>query len=242
KDLDRVRRYQRLLFTERFDGQRMRDQATMLFRLGQGLLLPVGVGRLSPAQFDDVGSELTYLLLRDECPEVTVEISPCGGWSTSWILNALRDNECGHLTSFDVIDDSVFKVPPELAKGIRTFHHGDVRQSPHLPERIDFLFMDSDHTAPFAHWYVENVLPRVRSGGVVIVDDVFQPGGPAASGGEGPVILDWLARNGIEYFTAAESQSRATLDALLACKRRLGLESPVVDVQGVNPAIYFTMP
>ena len=46
---------------------------------------------LSP-QFDDVEAEITYLLIREFRPKNVVEISPCGGWSTSWILTALKDN------------------------------------------------------------------------------------------------------------------------------------------------------
>lgn len=241
-DLGKVRRYQRLLFGERFDDQRMRERAACLLRLGTDLMLPMQCGRLSPAQFDDIAGELTYLLLRDERPETVVEISPCGGWSTAWILNALRDNGSGHLHSFDVLDHSVAKVPADLADGIRTFHLGDVMRSPHIPDRIDFLFMDSDHTAPFAEWYVRHVFPRVRPGGVVVVDDVFQPGGPAASGGEGPVVLDWLRQRGIEWFTAAQGECRPAYAAIRGTKQRLGLDQPVITVPGVDPAIYFVMP
>jgi len=209
--------------------------------MGQDLLLPVTIGRTSAAQFDDIACEITYLLLREERPETVVEISPCGGWSTSWILNALRDNGCGHLTSFDIIDHSAVKVPWDLAEGIRTFHLGDVIQSAHLPTTIDFLFMDSDHSAPFAEWYVQNVFPRVRSGAPVLVDDVFQPGGAAASGGEGPVVLDWLQQRGIDYFTAAHDENRAAYDAIEQHKQQLGLGEPIIRHPGVNPAIFFTM-
>ncbi|PIE23537.1 MAG: hypothetical protein CSA62_06770 [Planctomycetota bacterium] len=54
------------------------------------------------AQLDDIAAEVTYLLLRDRRPEVVVEISPCHGWSTCWILSALRDNGgggCSPMTS-----------------------------------------------------------------------------------------------------------------------------------------------
>lgn len=241
-DLVRVRRYMRLLHTDRFDAVRERQRATLLYCLANDLNLPFSCGTLTSAQFDDIAGELTYLLLRQERPETVVEMSPCGGWSTAWILNALHDNGCGRLVSFDLHDTSVAKVPPDLAAGIRTFHLGDVRQSPHMPDAIDFLFVDSDHTAPFAHWYLESVVPRVRSGGVVIVDDVFQLGGVAESGGEGPVVLDWLKQRGIDYFTAARGQNSAGYAAIKATKQRLGLGEPVVGVHGVDPAIYFTMP
>jgi len=240
-DLARVKRYQRLLYSERFCEKRARARAAVLQDLGADLLMPVGFGQITWAQFDDLNAELTYLLLRAERPEVVVEISPCGGWSTSWILNALRDNGCGHLTSFDVIADSVAKVPADLADGIRTFHQGDVRVSPHIPERIDYLFVDSDHTGAFADWYLEHVFPRVRSGGTVSVDDVFHAGGPDASGGEGTVVLRWLEQRGLDYFTAAPSVNRAACAALQATRRRLGLDAPI-HFSETNPAIFFAMP
>ena len=52
---------------------------------------------------------------------------------------------------------------------------------PKLPPAFDYLFMDSDHSAPFASWYVQHLFPRVKDGGLVSVHDVFhksQPGFP----------------------------------------------------------------
>lgn len=241
-DLYRVRRYQRLLYTDRFDLDRTRERAAYLVLLGNEMLLPVAVDNLAAAQLDDISCEIAYLLLRDERPQTVVEISPCGGWSTSWILNALHDNRQGRLLSFDIVDHSLRKVPADLAAGIRTFHQGDVRQSKRIPDSIDFLFMDSDHTAPFAHWYLEHVVPRVRPGGVVVVDDVFHPRGPAESGGEGPVVLQWLQQRGIDFFDASTTHGQGARAAIAGQKRLLGLEDPIVRAAPVDPAIYFTMP
>src|SRR5665647_133518 len=63
---------------------------------------------------DDIEAEITYLLIRALRPKTLVEISPLGGWSTSWILNAVRDNGCGTLHSFDLVDDSLKTLPPDL--------------------------------------------------------------------------------------------------------------------------------
>src|SRR5450759_2726179 len=54
--------------------------------------------------FDDIEAEITYLLIRASRPKTLVEISPFGGWSTSWILNAIRDNDYGTLYSYDLVD------------------------------------------------------------------------------------------------------------------------------------------
>jgi len=241
-DLARVRRYQSLLYEERFDDARTRERAARLRELAADDLIPIRVGHLSSAQLDDIACEITYLLIRDERPQNVVEISPCGGWSSSWILNALHDNGCGHLTSFDLIDHSEFKVPRDLRRGYRTFHLGDVTQTEHLPDDIDFLFMDSDHGEEFTHWYVQNVFPRVRSGAPVLVDDVFQPEGIAQSGGEGPVVLDWLQQRDVPHFTVAESEDPQGLLRIGRKKQELGLLQPIVRQPGVNPALWFSMP
>jgi len=57
--------------------------------------------------FDDIEAEITYLLIRAFRPKTLVKISPLGGWSTSWILNAIRDNNYGTLYSYDLVDDSL---------------------------------------------------------------------------------------------------------------------------------------
>ncbi len=83
-DLDRVRHEQRRL---------RRDDTAM------------------KAQLDDIEAEITYLLLRHARPETVIEIGTFHGWSTTWILRALRDNDRGQLHSFDLLDEVRRHVP-----------------------------------------------------------------------------------------------------------------------------------
>src|SRR5262249_23149327 len=86
----------------------------------------------------------TLPLLRQTQARNVVEISPRGGWSTSWILEALNANGSGHLYSYDLVDDATRIVPRAVAGDRWTFVHGDVRRCVEsLPERIDYLFLDS---------------------------------------------------------------------------------------------------
>src|SRR5262245_9357247 len=55
-------------------------------------------------KLDDIEAELTYLAVRAVRPESVVEIGSFHGWSTTWLLRALRDNGAGHLYTFDVVD------------------------------------------------------------------------------------------------------------------------------------------
>lgn len=241
QDLKRVRRYQRLLHHHRYDEQRSRAHLEALATLGSGLLIPGHLGQSTTAQFDDIEAETTYLLLRSLRPEQVVEVSPHGGWSTSWILNALHDNEHGSVRSFDLIDASLAKVPQDLSEGRHEFVQGDVRTSCHLPESIDFLLLDSDHSAAFGRWACENLFPRVRSGGCVAVHDVFHEAGLDASGGEGPVVLEWLQQRGIPFFAPGPVHHRPNYDRICAHRQSLGIELPIC-ASWANTALFFTMP
>src|SRR5262249_18744572 len=84
-ELIRARTAQRALYEDAGVGQagNAPERATILERLGLKRC-----PRLMPA-LDDIEAEITYLLLRETRPCHVVEISPRGGWSTSWILAAL---------------------------------------------------------------------------------------------------------------------------------------------------------
>lgn len=202
----------------------------------------VGALGLQPkmlAQSDDETCEILYLMLRSEQPERVLEISPFHGWSTCWILSALRDNGRGKLVSHDLIDASSRNVPRELAEGRWQLVLGDARKEVVASgDPVDFLLMDSDHSAEFARWYLDTVLPRVRDGALVCVDDVFHHADPAIFDGEGPVVLDWLQRRGIPYFTCAKAKNPSALNALHGHKVSQRL-SERIHTSNANPAIFF---
>jgi predicted O-methyltransferase YrrM len=224
EDLRRARERLRLIYRTRCVPWRERSLLhKVVARLLQPIAGPVGLHPRMLAQTDDEACEILYLLLREERPETVVEISPFHGWSTCWLLTALRDNGRGRLVSFDLLDASRRNVPPDLAARWELVV-GDVTRNEHrLPPAIDFLLMDSDHSADFANWYIANVLPRVRDRGVVAVDDVFHHADPGAFDGEGRVVVDWLAGRGIPHFTCAKAKNPSALNALHGHKVGLGL-------------------
>jgi Methyltransferase domain len=89
------------------------------------------VERTLKPKLDDIEAELTYLALRETRPAAVVEIGSFHGWSTTWILRALRDNGSGHLYTFDLVDHATRAVPAELAGERWTFVPGDVRETAH---------------------------------------------------------------------------------------------------------------
>jgi predicted O-methyltransferase YrrM len=195
--------------------------------------------RMTP-QLDDLEAEITYLLLRATRPAVVMELGTFHGWSTSWILSALRDNGAGRLHSFDRIDEVVRNVPEELAGGRWTFVRGDIQQTvDRVPADIGYLFVDAAHDSRFARWYLEHLFPRVSSGVPVSVHDVFHF--PVTLPlHEGKVVVRWLGERGVPSFTASRRKARASYDALTALRDELGL-APVRG-PGVNPMIFFRMP
>jgi predicted O-methyltransferase YrrM len=208
-------------------------------RTAQPFIGALGLEPQMLAQSDDEQCELLYLLLRAERPTHVVEISPFHGWSTSWILSALRDNRHGSLVSYDLIDASRHSVPADLAAGRWQLVLGDAREQVVKHEGpIDFLLMDSDHSAEFAHWYLATVMPRVRDGALVCIDDVFHHADPGRFDGEGPVVLAWLQQRGIPWFTCAKAKNPSALNALRGQRVSLRL-SERLHASDANPGIFF---
>jgi predicted O-methyltransferase YrrM len=250
-DLRRVRSEEEELY-RRWSGKR----STQL-SLGKGCRVPKFVRRrlsstyywlrsmrrtadLQPL-FADFDSELTYLFLRAIQPDTVVEISPAGGWSTSWILSALRDNHRGALYSFDLMDDSTRTLPSSLRVGRWYFTQGDVKKkAAALPPRIDYLFLDSDHSHEFAEWYLKAVFPRLSSRALVSVDDVFRDWAEDSPSDflEAQVVLRWLALSRTEYFTVSRHHARDVWNFISELRKELCLEGPIVPYTG-NPAVFF---
>lgn len=197
-------------------------------------------------QLDDIEAEVTYLLIRETRPTTVVEISPSGGWSTSWILQALKDNKYGTLCSYDINDASTKVLPSDLTADRWIFTKGKIqKQMRKLPQAIDYLFMDSDHSAPFASWYVQHLFPRVKEGAVVSVHDVFhksQPGFPPEgyekACEEAPVVLQWLRQKKYQFITFSPARDRSAYDKIMAVKKELMIDEEILPTQ-FNSMIFF---
>ncbi len=196
-------------------------------------------GTITP-QLDDVEAELTYLLLRHHRPSQVVEVGTYYGWSTTWILSALRDNGSGHLQSFDLVDHVCGTVPEELSTGRWTFHRGDLRETVEkVPADTGYLFVDADHGRRFARWYLEHLFGRIATGTPTSVHDVFHL--PRARPfTEGSEVLRHLELSGTDWFTPSRAAAPRNLRALDAVRAELG----ITGVRGTsrNPMIFFSMP
>ncbi|WP_033289364.1 class I SAM-dependent methyltransferase [Amycolatopsis jejuensis] len=187
-------------------------------------------------QLDDLEAEITYLLLRQQRPAKVVEIGSLHGWSTSWLLRALADNGTGHLVTADLVGHAAATVPSSLAKGRWEFRQGDARTlTGDWLSDVDYLFVDADHGARFARWYLADVFPGLDA--AVSVHDVFHRTTPLPFT-EGKEVLRWLDTTHTPYFTAARARAPHASARLGELRRELGL-SEAVHTGRANPMIYF---
>lgn len=128
---------------------------------------------------------ILYMMVRHLAPELIVEFSPKRGLSTAHMALALEHNGRGRVLSFELGYRHVRRAYRNLKDhGLShrvEFILGDVREE--LPRALDragaagagieFVFIDSDHGAEFARWYLEALVPSVRRDGIAHVHDIL---------------------------------------------------------------------
>ena len=147
-----------------------------LARLSRFAAVGQRIGRTYAAE----EGRLLYLMARHRAPELIVEFSPKRGWSTLHMAAALEDNGRGRILSFE-LEPVYAALTRRTLKAANLTHRaevvvGDVREE--FPKvygdrdrwrrdgGLEFLFIDSDHSAPFADWYLANLFPIVGRSGV----------------------------------------------------------------------------
>jgi hypothetical protein len=118
----------------------------------------------------DIEMEVSYLRLRNMKPKTVWEISPSQGFSTIWILHALKMNNNGAvLHSFDRLNLAEGLIPAEFREpnGPKwKLHVGKVAETykPVLNRgngsTPDYLYLDSFHSREFALFYM-NLMTEV---------------------------------------------------------------------------------
>jgi predicted O-methyltransferase YrrM len=169
------------------------------------------------ADFSDRESEALYLLIREMKPDVVVEISPCFGYSTNYILAALTANGKGHLQSYEIMESFKGRKITDIIHGNLshlydksrlTLHIGDAMKAD-IPE-CDFLFMDSCHEAYFPAWYFPGLVDKTKLmfiHDVLIFDKKFKTVVPKAAFlgvKEQCYVLESLALNNQKLFSISE--------------------------------------
>ena len=98
------------------------------------------------------------------------EFAGGGGMSATCIRQAMY--QPAEFTTVEV-EEHKWDVLEAYLKGWGNLIKGDIRdQLDEVPEEIDVLVIDADHSKECANWYMDNLLPRVVSGGYCILHDM----------------------------------------------------------------------
>jgi predicted O-methyltransferase YrrM len=142
-------------------------------------------------------NEALYLLMRSLNPEKVVETGVAWGFSSSYLLQALHDNDRGQLVSIDLPsltpkqrqdadgkgvhvyvpseELTGYIIPPELRSRWRLILGDSHVELPPLLEGwhpIDAFFHDSDHSAQTMTWEYQTAWPHIRPNGLLLSDDI----------------------------------------------------------------------
>jgi hypothetical protein len=152
-----------------------------------------------------------YLFIRKYKPKRIKEMSPNQGFSTFIMSQAIMDEGyCDDLEMFDSYDleYKFCREASEKSSKLKVFNFfaGDARENLKLDERIDFFFIDSDHSKSFAKWYID----KFHFADFIFVHDInpseeyhlkYRGGNEENkySGGEPLVVYDFLRGKGYDY-------------------------------------------
>jgi predicted O-methyltransferase YrrM len=129
----------------------------------------------------DIGlARSLYVICRTLQPELVVETGVAYGCSSAFILKALDVNGRGRLESIDLpplalnADSYIGALVPASLRSRWHFHRGSSQSE--LPrvirgQTVDLFVHDSEHTYNNMRREFEMIWPRLRTGGIIVVDD-----------------------------------------------------------------------
>jgi predicted O-methyltransferase YrrM len=121
---------------------------------------------------------ILYALLRRRRPEIVVETGVANGHSSSFLLEALRRNGKGRLTSFD-IEPGAGELVPTALRDRWDLHILPARRpgpefgrAMHLLGPIDLFLHDSDHSYGWMELEFRTAWEKISPGGILAADDI----------------------------------------------------------------------
>jgi predicted O-methyltransferase YrrM len=132
---------------------------------------------------------ILYALTMMVRPKIAIEIGSRRGGSAIWIARAMEENNFGHLTCIDAFVDR-----HGGAQGFLPHFHYNIKEMG-LDHRItlihalstdavsqasqecELLFIDGDHSYDGCLADIQNYVPRVRSGGALMIHDSLSESG-----------------------------------------------------------------
>lgn len=155
-------------------------------------------------QYDDFEGILLYCIVREFAPSRVLEIG-CGcGYSTLHILSALKKNQKGICTSYD-IDDSVVPTAREIIKSMNLDTYSNIISKDITKENLgsigkyDLFFIDMNgHTYNDGDFWTKNLIPLLSKNNV-LVHDILNLGDGPESFEEWIPVKEFILRNKWNY-------------------------------------------
>ncbi len=150
-------------------------------------------------------------------PRVVVEIGRFYGFSMVLLAEACKDNGVGHVWSIDPVDrwepKRLKKIDREELTDWFTLVHGKSEDmGDFVPDSIDLLYIDGDHSYEACSLDIEMYGSRVRKDGVMLLDDVV--------GCEGVTrAVKELSRQDWEVISFPDNELRPELKGLAIARR-----------------------
>lgn len=117
--------------------------------------------------------EILYEEVKKSKPEIIVEVGTGNGYSTTWMLLGVNENEHGRIITFDrqprpQLWHQFYAQTPRIEKVLGEMHsHYD-----QVPEKIDMIFLDGDHQIHKIIRDFDLLEPRLSHEGSIFIHDI----------------------------------------------------------------------
>lgn len=153
-------------------------------------------------RLDKISSKILYSLIREYKPLTCLEFGTSWGGTAIVILKALEANDKPYkYIGFEISEDlkkettrNIFHwASGKLPNKIDFELYGDIKQNLNkVPQELDFAFIDPDWDEDIAKWAFENIIPRVKKGGLICIHDWSVTKDLIYEGGTYPGILYFI--------------------------------------------------
>ncbi|MFA4815507.1 MAG: O-methyltransferase [Candidatus Gracilibacteria bacterium] len=122
---------------------------------------------------------MLHWLVRVLEPDIALEIGTSVGYSSLWIASALEKNRRGQLWTIESHDERYARAQKNIEEAGLEHRIMQIKghapeifdKNPALPKQIDFAFFDA--TKQEHQSYFDAIFPRMKSGGMIVVDNVL---------------------------------------------------------------------
>ncbi len=159
-------------------------------------------GRGSGLDADRALAECLWCLVGHLQPRAVVETGVARGISSRIIIEGLRTQGFGHLWSVDLppLRDPWFAqvataVPPKLRDNWTYLQGDSIRLLPRMLRQaapVDLFLHDSVHDERYMTFEIEHALGALRSGGVLVVDDITASNSFASAVTASGIVRSWV--------------------------------------------------